>query len=174
MSRSETCSACGEEVRWGTRLGRTMYLHRTEVDHLPVLGNNAPVALVRTPEEPPAEPVPEPEILSHSIEISDLRNRSGVKQVANLVIKHGWELVSLTHARGPYVGSKGTVLSISDVIVLRARDTRLDEDPTRMRGIVASWRDYDYDFGYALSQRSPHKVNATELKEWIKGEDLQF
>lgn len=38
MPRPQTCSRCGEEVRYGTREGVTGWLHRGEVDHLPIFG----------------------------------------------------------------------------------------------------------------------------------------
>lgn len=38
MAASETCSVCGEEVRWGWRHGREAYWHRSDVDHAPIFG----------------------------------------------------------------------------------------------------------------------------------------
>lgn len=38
MASRETCSRCGEEVRWGWRHGRQSYWHREDVDHEPVFG----------------------------------------------------------------------------------------------------------------------------------------
>lgn len=36
--RSETCSRCGEELRYGKRGNLTGWLHRLDVDHAPILG----------------------------------------------------------------------------------------------------------------------------------------
>lgn len=190
MSRSETCAVCGQEVRWGTRDGRTMYHHREQVDHVPKFGNITPVALVRTVEEVEDLTIPEPEVACHPVDIEEFAPQSGIRQLANLVagitratpsgkssksLKHppmapGWELVNLTHSRGPYVGSKGTVLSISDCHVLRARAPQLDGT---VRVAVGSWRDGGYDFGYIgvieNGRLSPRKVDADTLKNWIKG-----
>lgn len=53
MPRPETCSICGEEVRWGWRPGLTspqgpgsgFWMHREDVDHTPILGR------IMTPED---------------------------------------------------------------------------------------------------------------------------
>lgn len=109
-------------------------------------------------------PLPEPELRRTPIEVDDLPPRSGMRQVANLVVKtDGWELRRLTKARGPYLGADGSVLSISDSIVLGAQ--RLDADRSFA---VASWRDGKFDSAYIGSKGSARLVNATELKAWIK------
>lgn len=116
------------------------------------------------------EPIPEPEIPRHDVEVESLPPRSGMRQIANLVLKtDGWELRRLTAARGPYVGNDGKVLSISDSLVLGAVGPELDGG----RAIaVASWRDGKFDHAYAgrlqdgIAKVDP--VNATELKAWIK------
>jgi len=172
LATSETCSVCGQEVRWGTRAGRTMYHHREVVDHLPVFGNmTSPPVRIQVEDEEADQGVPEIEIPCHPIDPSELPPRSGLRQVANLVEKQGWELRRLTHVRGPYVGAKDKVLSISDVIVLGARG------PARLDGtvpvVVGSWRDGKFDFGYIGviqdGRLSPRKVDATSMKNWIKG-----
>lgn len=38
MASSETCSLCGQEVRWGWREDREAYWHRDAADHQPVFG----------------------------------------------------------------------------------------------------------------------------------------
>lgn len=116
------------------------------------------------------EPLPEPEFRRYAVEVESLPPRSGMRQVANLVLKtDGWELRRLTAARGPYLGSDGSVLSISDSLVLGARGPEVDGG---VAIAVASWRDGKFDSAYAghlkdgIVQTSP--VNATELKTWIK------
>ena len=115
------------------------------------------------------EAFPEPEVLGHSVEIEDLPTRSGMRQIANLVVKSGWDLRRLTESRGPYMGADGSVLSISTRLVLGARGPQLD------RGVavaVASWRDGKFDTAYAGriadGRLQVDPVNATELKDWIK------
>lgn len=116
------------------------------------------------------EPIPAPEIPKHTVEVESLPPRSGMRQIANLVLKtEGWELRRLTAARGPYVGSDGSVLSISDSLVLGATGPELDGG---VAIAVASWRDGKFDHAYAgrlkdgVAKVDP--VNATELKNWIK------
>lgn len=213
MPRPETCSRCGQEVRYGTRAGVTGWLHRGKVDHLPIFGQ------VFTPEmaaevehqrrnvirffddgtsyttaeydiekdkdvarrrarlaELRGEPlqtehiIPPVEVPCHPLEVDDLPPRSGMRQVANLVIKtEGWELRRLTHARGPYMGQNGECLSISDTIVLGARCAV--DDGTRIA--VVSWRDGKFDHAYIGTIQdghlNPRKVDATTMKNWIKG-----
>lgn len=116
------------------------------------------------------EPIPEPEMRATPVEVESLPPRSGMRQIANLVVKtEGWELRRLTAARGPYVGGDGSVLSISDSLVLGARGQELDGG---VAIAVASWRDGKFDHAYAgvlkdgVAKVDP--VNATELKTWIK------
>lgn len=112
-----------------------------------------------------AEPIPEPEVRSTPIENpKDARVPGGCRTVTNLIAKQGWEIASLTYARGPYLGANGKVLSISDSILLRARS--LD---TPVRFAVASWRDGKFDTGYLGVDGHWSHANATELKNWIKG-----
>lgn len=212
---SQTCSRCGQEVRYGQRGLVTGWLHREDVDHQPIFGHiwtpedqehveREYREVVRTMEdgttyttaefdilkdkdaerrkrrlaefrsEGPdhAPPIPEPEVRAHPLEVADLRPGSGMRQIATLVTKtDGWELRRVTGSRGPYVGSAGGVLSISDTIVIGARGPEVDEG---VKVAVASWRDDSFDFAYAGLIRGDrcftHKVNATELKTWIKGE----
>jgi len=120
-------------------------------------------------------PPPEPEIACHPIEVSDLKPRSGILQMANLILGknkdkvQGWELRRLTHSRGPYVGSSGEVLSISDSIVMGARGPEVDSG---VRVAVASWRDGEFDFGYTGILKdgvvTTQPANSNALKAWIK------
>lgn len=115
--------------------------------------------------------IPEPEVPSHPIAAADFPPRSGIRQVFNLIGKNTWDLVSATGTRGPYLGADGSVLSISTADVIRARG------PARIDGsvpvAVASWRDGSFDFAYiGLIQDSRldvRKVDATTMKNWIKG-----
>lgn len=130
----------------------------------------ARLAALRGEEVRGAEPIPAPEIPKHTVEVESLPARSGMRQVANLVVKtDGWELRRLTAARGPYVGSDGTVRSISDSLVLGAVGPELDGGQAIA---VASWRDGKFDHAYAgrlVGTRAVvDPVNATELKNWIK------
>lgn len=125
-------------------------------------------ALGTTGDAPP--PLPEPTVPQHDVEVDDLPPRSGMRQVANLVLKSDhWELVRLTSSTGPYLGSDGSVLSISERLVLGARGPKLD-GATRIA--VASWRDGKFDTAYAgriIGDRvQVDSVNATDLKSWIK------
>jgi len=209
----QTCSRCGEEVRYGTRRLTTGWLHRGNPDHAAILGH------IMTPEEAaeierqqhlirhfedgsdyttaefdilrdkdvdrrkrrlaelrgePADQVvalPEPEVPCRPVEITEFAPRSGIKQVINLVGKQGWELRGVTHARGPYIGADGSVLSTSDSHVVRARG------PARIDGTVpvavASWRDGSFDFAFvgviADGRLRAEKVDSASLKKWIKG-----
>lgn len=218
MSRPETCSRCGEEVRWGWRHGRQAYWHRLDVDHLPLFGtiitpemraeHDRLADVVRsrvnektgetewytsrtyhthgvskTPDlrwlredeegEDAVGTLPEPEQRATPVEVTDLPARSGMRQIANLVVKTpGWELRRLTKARGPYLGAAGKMLGISDSLVLGAVGPRgVDESRP---GAVASWRDGAYDSGYigyiAEGVFATDPANSTELKDWIKRE----
>ena len=197
MTRSQTCAKCGQEVRHGKREDITGWLHRDpDIDHLPLFGGplwtpelqadlEASLAEMaargnaRDKDDAPepewlGDEIPEPEIACHTIEVSDLRPRSGILGMANLILGRnkdkvqGWELRRLTHTRGPYVGARGQVLSIDDFIVLGAAGPE-------NRVAVAAWRNYDYDFGYAgVIDAASKKIrttpaNSTELRSWIKG-----
>lgn len=159
------CEHCREPVRFGWRHGLPGWWHRNDPDHTcetPVVKH----------EEHVVEPLPPVEVWAHDVDPADFAPRSGIKQVINLIGKtDGWELVSVRHARGPYVGSKGELLSISDTHVVKARGpVGLDGD---RRVAVASWRDGKFDFAFTGTiqggRLSPTKVDATTLKNWIKG-----
>jgi hypothetical protein len=153
------CRTCRAPVRYGRRHERHGWWHREDLDH-------------------DAFPIPEPEVIAdpvippieiacHAVEPKDEIVPGGVRTITNLLAKRGWELRRLTHARGPYIGAKGEALSISDTIVLGAVGPRsLDGKVLRA---VASWRDGKFDFAYALGGDSMTKVNATELRNFIKG-----
>lgn len=157
------CRACREEVRFGYRDGNPGWLHREEKDH-PGQPMIAPQAVEETP-------LPEVEVPQHNVTAEDFPPRSGIRQVINLVRKQGWDLRRLTQSRGPYIGAKGDVLSISEVTVLAA------VGPARLDGgvpvAVGSWRDGSFDFAYigeiVKGNLSPTKVDATTMKNWIKG-----
>jgi hypothetical protein len=179
-SAEVVCSACGEEIRWGLRHGSMNFWHREDVEHHPILGHRVPFttraiqqaeAELEGDDDGPIGPLPPVEIYRRPVEPDIFEPRSGIKQVVNLVEKtEGWERYRLTRARGPYVGSKGQCLSISDTIVLGARQVLLDGT---VRVAVASWRDGKFDFAYIGiikdNRLSPHRVDATSMKNWIKG-----
>lgn len=172
------CEHCGEPVRFGWRHGVSGWWHRNDPDHTSALPRVAPT-------EVKAEPLPPVEVYAHDVDPKDFTPQSGIRQIANLVTgitktgkkksdppaAPGWELVNLHHARGPYVGSKGELLSISDTHVLRARGP-VELDGSR-RIAVASWRDGKFDFAFIGTIRngnlSPIKVSSDEMKGWIKG-----
>lgn len=224
--RSETCSRCGEEVRYGVRGTTTGWLHREDGDHVAILGRIAttedkarwqaellvprerlaskavdrcptyqalwPLEVYTTAEhditrdkdperrrlrlielhgqDPDyVEPIPDPEVVRHDVEVDSFPPRSGIRQMVNLVLKaDGWELRRLTHARGPYLGSNGKVLSISDTIVMSAR-SKVDDGYAI---VVCSWRDGAFDTGYTGVIKggviTPNPATSTAIKAWIK------
>lgn len=195
----EQCSVCGEEIRFGTRDGVTAFWHRENVDHMPKHGHLSYPSKDDTrvvEEEPDPLQSATVEVWAHPVEPTEFAPQSGLRQIANLVSgetrvmpngkaskskKHpamapGWELVNITHARGPYRGSKGEVLSISDTHVLRARGP-VEVDGSR-RVAVASWRDLSFDFAFIGVLRPGgridplRKASSDEMKDWIKGHDL--
>lgn len=235
--RSETCSRCGEEVRYGKRGTLRGWLHREEVDHAPILGTivtpeqiaendrqqhlprtrmvtkskgkgdkkitweeeeaytTAELDLERyrkqkkfreaeerelefdddgdpeTTDDIEVEQYPEPEVRSTPVAVDEFPPRSGIRQVANLIPRQGWEIVRFTKARGPYLGATGKVLSTSDSVVLGARGP-VQLDGTR-RVAVASWRDGGFDSAYIGTledgRLTTTGVNSAGLKAWIKG-----
>lgn len=212
MSRPQTCSRCGQEVRYGKRGGTTGYLHREDVDHMPAFGKlwtpeegerleaeldrvrvrpvgeveddvqkiefyttrrvglKGPAAKAYDALHTDAFVMPKPEVACHPVEPDSFPPRSGIRQIINLVDKtDGWERRRLTHARGPYVGSSGEVLSISDSVVLGARGPGVDSG---VRVAVASWRDGAFDFAYTGILKdgavTTTAANSNALKAWIK------
>lgn len=157
------CGDCRAEVRFGWRDGQPGWWHREDVGH--------PGIPVCPPEVEQIDPLPPVEVWCHPVEPDTFAPRSGIRQVVNLVDKtEGWERYRLTHARGPYTGAKGELLSISDTIVLGARNVLLDGT---VRVAVASWRDGKFDFAFVGliqgGRLTPYKVDATTMKNWIKG-----
>lgn len=190
------CSRCGEEIRFGTRNDVKGWHHRERTDCVPRHGHSEPpreeYVAEPTEEELAAEALQNAkvEVYAHDVPLTDFTPQSGIRQIGNLVsgitrlmpngktsksLKHppaapGWELVNLHHARGPYIGAKGEVLSISDTHVLRARAVRLDGT---VDIAVASWRDLKFDFAFIGTIKdgrlSPRKVGSDELTTWTKG-----
>lgn len=192
------CSRCGQEVRFGEVAGRKGWHHREAVDHMAVLGHSPGRQdvsnMLEVEEEDPLQSA-EVEVWAHPVEVTEFTPQSGIRQIANLASgetrlmpngktskskKHppaapGWELVNITHARGPYRGSKGEVLSVSDTHVLRARGPAGVDGAWRVA--VGSWRDLSFDFAFIGTVRGGRltdirKVGSDEMKDWIKGHDL--
>lgn len=216
MATSETCSVCGQEVRYGYWQDRKAYFHREPADHEPIFGRRftaeeqaeverqmdlprtrvvtrtikgekvqveetytARQAMTakakREAEETPdedAEPegimteVPEPEVRKTAIERDDERCPQGARNLLNAAARAGWEVRRLTYARGPWIGAKGQVLSISDTVVCGV----VDGD---QRYAVASWRDGKVASAW-YGERQDAQVNMnlttiTEIKNTMKG-----
>lgn len=158
------CRTCLAQVRFGWRHGQPGWWHREDVDH--------PGFPVVEPPEREVIEIPEPEVRSTRIEdFKDERVPGGVRTVTNLVAKtDGWEVISLTYARGPYLAASGKILSISDAVLLKIRSEQVDG---KRHIAVASWRDGKFDFAYIGTFTDglirPYSATATELKNWIKG-----
>lgn len=192
MSRPQRCARCGEEVRYGRRGDLTGYLHRDDADHFAAFGVvltpevwDGAMAAIRTrlterkgtksdedddTEAEQWDTVPEPEIRAVEVDPDSFPDRSGIKQIINLLVKTpGWEITSISHARGPYVGARGQVLSISDHHKVSALGAEVDSG---RRFVVASWRDLKFDAGYIGVTKDrvvhPNAANSTALKAWIK------
>lgn len=149
------CSSCRRETRFDWRTHR--WTHRDDSDH-----EIAPVVPVgEETDEEPVEPIPEPEVRATPKTVEDLPPRSGMRQIANLLVNEGWQL-SISYARGPYLSAAGKMLSVSDSIVIRGLDNG--------RQIVGSWRDAKFDFAYVRPNGQKHWVAATssDLKTFIK------
>lgn len=162
------CRTCREVTKYGWRHGRPGWWHREDKpDH-----EAFPIVAPDVVEE---EVVPPVEVPMHTVTADDFAPRSGIRQIINLVNKtEGWDLVRLTASRGPYLGAKGQVLSISDFVVLGARCPRLDGS---VGVAVGSWRDAKFEIAYigniANGVLSPRRVNSTGMKNWIKGASLE-
>jgi hypothetical protein len=198
VTRPQTCSRCGEEVRYGRRDGILGWLHRDPaVDHMPLFGGPlwSPDLQVRLEaslaemaargstdkkkkqesEEPAEEKqkwdeVPEPYVTAQPVRPEDFPPRSGIRQIYSLVEKtDGWEVVNFTLAIGPYVGARGEVLSISDSVKMVMRGPGVDSGT---RVAVASWRDGEFDSAYTGILKGKvvwtEPANSTALKAWIK------
>lgn len=194
MRKPEYCSRCGEEVRYGVRGDLKGWLHRDpEVDHMALFGVlwtpelqegiEASVAEMRLrgkvdkskvaePEEEKEswDEIPEPEIPARDFDPADIRPRSGLLQMYNLIGRtDGWEVKRLRFYRGPYLGAKGQVLSIDDQHRLSALGPAVDSG---QRFVVGSWRNMEFDFGYIGVIRGdkvyPEHASSTAIKDFIK------
>lgn len=150
------CSTCRGETRFDWRTHR--WTHRGDSDH-----EIAPVVPVGVEEDnfEEVEQIPEPEVRATPKTVEDLPSRSGMRQIANLLVNEGWTL-TISYARGPYLSTKGKMLSVSDSIVIRGLDNG--------RRIVGSWRDAKFDFAYVRPSGQKHWIAATssDLKTFIK------
>lgn len=107
--------------------------------------------------------IPEPEVHATPVAQGDERIPGGANQILNLLKKSGWEIIRLTYARGPRVGAKGEVLSISDSIALIARP------PLSIKCIVATWLDGSFNTAYTLTGKTGlTPVNSKALRTYIK------
>lgn len=196
MTRPQTCSKCGQEVRYGQRGDVKGWLHRDpDADHMPLFGGplwtpelqekiEASLAEMASRgkadkkadavEEPDAPDVwaevPEPYVTAQPVGPDDFPPRSGIRQIYNLAEKtDGWEVANFTLAIGPYVGARGQVLSISDSVKMVMRGPGVDNG---RRVAVASWRDGAFDFAYTGILRGgvvyTDAANSATLKAWIK------
>lgn len=242
MTRPETCSRCGEEVRRGWRHGREAYWHRLDVDHEPVFGRmmteadkaeierqaNLPRTRVVTrskkvkgekvtwdetetytaaeldleryrksknhqkmeaaaealaalepvdndeddeeeglDEMPPVEVYSTPSPLVGALEIDgrQVKVPGGCRTIINLAAKVGWEIHALTYSRGPYVGSSGKALSVSDMHRLVVRGPSVDG--VRRLG-VAWWRDGKADWAWRIEDNTITRGGVKTLSDWMK------
>lgn len=154
------CSTCRGETRFDWRIHR--WTHREDSDHeiFPVV----PAAEEKDDFEPEEE-IPEPEVRATPKTVEDLPARSGMRQIANLLVKQSnWGDPVITYARGPYLSAKGQVLSTSDSILIRGRSV------DKSHHIVAFWRDGSFDFAYTrVGKEGWIPTNSTDLKTFIKG-----
>lgn len=194
---SETCSRCGEEVRYGVRDGVKGWLHRDPgVDHAAAFGvlwtpelqvrldaaqaemasrGKADKKKADSEAEEDEAPdvwaeVPEPFVTAQPVGPEDFPPRSGIRQIHSLATKTaGWDVVGFTLAIGPYMGSRGQVLSISDSVKMVMRGPTVDSG---VRVAVASWRDGAFDFAYTGILKdgvvTTEPTNSNGLKAWIK------
>lgn len=168
-----TCGRCGEEVRWGwrpgltspTRPGSGFWMHRDPAaDHHPLLGTRLVDTVPPEPEpveegegeveDPEPFVIPPPEVTSTPIDIGDERLPGGAKIVLNAARREGWTATA-TYSRGSRMhASQGTILGVSDFVVVRARLDGADQVA------VASWKDGGFDYAYVGEIRD-HNVITT-------------
>lgn len=182
MAASETCSVCGEGVRWGWRNGREAYWHRLEVDHHPKFG-----ALIYRPWDRPedkvvVEKVVEPvevwcmptDITGKRIFVGFTDGPPAINQIpggAKTIVKmaKGWTVKRATYARGPYLGANGDSLGVSDTFALIVEGW-VDGS---LRQAVASWRDGKFDWSWTIVDHRLHeRANSKSLRSFVKGEPL--
>lgn len=172
------CPSCGAEVRFGVRSRDPGWWHRDEVDH------TCPVPSI-PPEVVEVVEIPQPEVRAIKMDpslkrvflatsdggLADCTLPGGCRTVLNALGRQNWTLRSLKYARGPYKGASGSVLSISNMVLLKARGPVQLDGTSRF--VVASWRDTKFDHGYTgVVERGvirPTPANAKELSAWIKG-----
>jgi hypothetical protein len=114
--------------------------------------------------------LPEPEVWSTPIVKGDPRMPGGAATILNLMAKNAWS-GTVSYSRGPRTHKTyGTLLSVADYAVLRAR---VDEGDRRA---VAFWVDGKFDHSWTatadLEARKYHtnRADFNALKSWIRGE----
>lgn len=117
--------------------------------------------------------VPPPEVPAHPVDIASFPPRSGIRQMYNVADRQpGWEVRSLTASRGPFVGARGQVLSISDSVLMRMRGQTTLDGETQVA--VAFWRDGKFKFAYTGMLKgdvvATQPANSEGLKAFIRGE----
>jgi hypothetical protein len=178
MTRPQTCSRCGQEVRYGRRDDVTGWLHRDpDADHMPLFGGP-----LWTPElqekiesslaemaargksdkkkdapEPEDEPdvwaeVPEPYVTAKPVTPDDFTANSGIRQIYNLATGQ--------NKKAKVTGWEVVSLTLAIGPYVGARGQVLSiSDSVKMvlggpevdngrRVAVASWRDGAFDFAY--------------------------
>ena len=90
----------------------------------------------------------------------------GATQVLSLIEKHpAWSVKRFTYARGPYVGTKGESLGVSDSIILIAM---VDIDGQAAYAVF-SWRDRKADWAWRVNpNRTVDHLGVKALKTWMK------
>lgn len=177
MIQPQTCTACGQETRYGFR-AKPMPLHdrdgwgwhhRELVDHNPVFGVPSvtpyrPTA-AETEEAERPEPIPEPEMRSTPIDDADLSR--GPRLVVSAAREAGWT-VEATLSRGPSLHkTQWTSLGVRNSVLVRL--SRGD------RRAVAAWMTdgkdkFGFDFAWIWTAGEPSltPVSSATLKKEIK------
>jgi hypothetical protein len=186
--KSETCSRCGEEVRFGVRNKRLAWWHRDDQPldltitrrdgHEPVFGTPAPslgpanLDLDYTePEEDTGETdtrifdTPPPEV--YATEVPEGKMPGGAQILINAIRRAGGRAVA-TYSRGPRVHSAhGNLLEVSDWVVVKfGRDGR--RAVARWVTKNGKWHlDCSYTIEYDQRTAYPTKTDAAGLRAWM-------
>lgn len=169
--KTETCGRCRIPLVFtADELGR-LWQHETEpaISHTPILGTLTDWAPVRRSDvapEPPATPVPEPEVRSEVIESwgRDERVPRAAVRFVKAVQRTAGNLgsdIRVTYARGPLIGANGKVLRErceSILVRVEARDAHW----------FASWLTKEPHPPLAKEWENEGAWGATDDRPWSK------